>query len=102
MIIKKIAGDIKMNFSNDKIKHLIAGFVICVAGYFFISAMQNYFPLPCCQASLAGLLLSFVAGFLKELYDKFVKKTCFDWLDWAVTNVGGISGFIAIEIMTSL
>jgi len=81
---------------NDKLKHLIAGFVICIVGYFLVSMI----PLDM-QASLAGMLLAILAGFLKELYDKFVKKTCFDWLDWAVTNVGGISGFVAIEIMTS-
>lgn len=85
-----------MNFSNDKLKHFIAGFVICIVGYFLVSMI----PLDM-QASLAGMLLAILAGFLKELYDKFVKKTCFDWLDWAVTNVGGISGFVAIEIMTS-
>jgi hypothetical protein len=44
------------------------------------------------------MLLAFLAGLLKELYDKYIKKTYFDWLDWAVTNVGGIVGFISIEI----
>jgi putative effector of murein hydrolase LrgA (UPF0299 family) len=79
---------------NDKVKHFIAGFVICIVGYFLISTLA--IPV---QASLIGMLLAFLAGFLKELYDKFIKKTYFDWLDWAVTNVGGIIGFIAIEIM---
>lgn len=83
-----------MNFSNDKLKHLIAGFVICIVGYFFVSMIQIDM-----QASLAGMLLSFLAGFSKELYDKLIKKTCFDWLDWAVTNVGGIFGFIVIEVI---
>ena len=79
---------------NDKIKHFIAGFVICIIGYFLVSMIQ--FDI---QASLAGMLLAFLAGFLKELYDKFIKKTYFDWGDWAMTNIGGIIGFIAIEIL---
>jgi putative effector of murein hydrolase LrgA (UPF0299 family) len=79
---------------NDKVKHFIAGFTICIIGYFLISILA--IPV---QASLAGMLLAFLAGLLKELYDKFIKKTYFDWLDWAVTNVGGIIGFISIEIM---
>jgi len=87
-----------MNFPNDKIKHLIAGFTICIVGYFFILFIQRYFNFNV-QASLVGMLLAFLAGLLKELYDKYIKKTYFDWLDWAVTNVGGIIGFIAIEIM---
>jgi putative effector of murein hydrolase LrgA (UPF0299 family) len=78
---------------NDKLKHFIAGFTICIIGYFLISILA--IPV---QASLAGMLLAFLAGLLKELYDKFIKKTYFDWLDWAVTNVGGIIGFISIEI----
>lgn len=78
---------------NDKVKHFIAGFVICIVGYFLISTLA--IPV---QASLIGMLLAFLAGLLKELYDKYIKKTYFDWLDWAVTNVGGISGFVSIEI----
>ncbi|MFA5340421.1 MAG: hypothetical protein WC332_01465 [Clostridia bacterium] len=78
---------------TDKLKHFIAGFAICIVGYFLISILA--IPV---QASLAGMLLAFLAGLLKELYDKFVKKTYFDWFDWAVTNVGGIMGFIGIEI----
>ena len=87
-----------MNFSNDKIKHFIAGFVICIVGLFLILTIQRYCNFDI-QASLAGMLLAFLAGLLKELYDKFIEKTYFDWLDWAVTNIGGIIGFIVIEIM---
>ena len=84
---------------NDKIKHFIAGFVVCIVGYFLIRFFLELFTIPFyVQASLAGMLLAFLAGLLKELYDKFIKKTYFDWLDWAVTNVGGIIGFISIEI----
>jgi VanZ family protein len=89
-------GQIKM---NDKIKHFIAGFVVCIVGYFLILFIQRYLNFNV-QASLAGMLLAFLAGLLKELYDKFIKKTYFDWLDWAVTNVGGIIAFVAIEIVT--
>ena len=79
---------------NDKLKHFIAGFVICIVGYFLISMI----PLDV-HASLAGMLLSFLAGFLKELYDKFIKKTYFDWYDWLATTVGGTAGFLIIEII---
>jgi len=55
---------------NDKLKHFIAGFVICIIGYVAIGLFTSMI-----QASLAGLLLAFLAGLSKELYDKFVKKT---------------------------
>jgi len=79
---------------NDKLKHFIAGFVICIIGYVVIGLFTSVI-----QASLAGLFLAFLAGLLKELYDKFIKKTCFDWGDWAMTNIGGIIGFIVIEVI---
>jgi hypothetical protein len=38
---------------NDKVKHFIAGFVICIVGYFLVSTIQ--FDV---QASLAGMILA--------------------------------------------
>lgn len=64
----------------DKKLHIIAGFIIGLAGaYFFGSA-----PL--------GFGLSCLAGLSKEVYDKVSGKGTPEGLDWLATCLGGMFG----------
>lgn len=67
------------NIAFDKWLHLIAG--IAIAGFLGWSVVSS-------------LVLVIVAGVGKELYDKFIKKTKFDWIDLAYTVGGGLIGLL--------
>jgi len=60
----------------DYIYHLLAGFIIA-------TILNTIIPI--------WIVLIFVTfiGVLKEIYDKFVKKTYFDWGDLGCTFAGG-------------
>lgn len=66
---------------KDKLYHLIAGFAIAFSVAFWRPD--------------AGLFAAMAAGILKEVYDKYGKKTDADPLDTIATTVGGIVGTVA-------
>jgi len=66
---------------KDKLYHLIAGFVIAFAISFWRPG--------------EALFAAMAAGVLKEVYDKYGKKTEADPLDAIATTVGGIIGAVA-------
>lgn len=66
-----------MKISNyDKILHFWVNFLIVQTSKWF-----GYLPI--------GIVLAFVASFGKELYDKYIKKSKFDWED-ILADVTGI------------
>ena len=67
----------------DKLYHLIAGFAISL-----IFGLISPF---------IGLVTSIVVGAGKEvIYDKLLKKGCFEILDFIATFIGGLIGMILI------
>lgn len=66
---------------KDKLYHLIAGFAIAFSVAFWRPEI--------------GLIAAMAAGILKEVYDKYGKKTEADPLDTIATTVGGVIGAIA-------
>ena len=73
---------------KDKVYHLVAGFVIAFAISFWRPD--------------AGLFAAIAAGVLKEVYDKYVKKTEADPLDTIATTVGGIVGAAASILIQNI
>jgi hypothetical protein len=71
---------------QDKAMHFTAGFGLSL----FISIISAGFHL-FTQPTLGFICLgaATVAGLLKECYDKFYQKEKFDWIDAAVTALGG-------------
>jgi hypothetical protein len=71
---------------EDKAMHIGAGFIIG----FFISILSALFHL-FTQPTLGFICLgaATVAGLAKECFDKFYQKEKFDWVDAAVTALGG-------------
>lgn len=62
---------------GDKIAHFIAGLIIGVISFFLI---------PNSVFVLAPVL---IVASLKELYDKYIKKSNFDFFDFFATMLGG-------------
>ena len=71
---------------QDKAMHFTVGFGLSL----FISIISAGFHL-FTQPTLGFICLgaATVAGLLKECYDKFYQKEKFDWIDAAVTALGG-------------
>jgi len=70
----------------DKAMHFAVGFAIAL----FISIISAGFHL-FTQPTLGLICLgaATAAGLLKECFDKFYQKERFDWIDAAVTALGG-------------
>ena len=62
----------------DKILHFLSGYAIADIAYHLHPAFGGWI-----------ILFAVVAGVAKELYDKYIKKSVFDWKDLAVTVLGG-------------
>ena len=74
---------------KDKIAH----FVVCMAitlGTFFIGGSFGY--------AFLGLILALMVGYIKELYDKFIRKTGFNWKDIAWDTFGAFAGLLISAI----
>ena len=70
----------------DKIYHLIAGFVISL-----LIGLIN---------PVMGLITSIIVGAAKEIvYDKLMKRGCFEVLDFVATVIGGVIGFLIITLI---
>ncbi|MDH6309284.1 hypothetical protein M2451_002830 [Dysgonomonas sp. PFB1-18] len=67
---------------KDKLLHFCSGLLLAQFAYIWIWL----------------LFLPVIAGFGKELYDKYVRKTRFDWYDAAATIAGGMSVAAVITI----
>ena len=72
---------------RDKQIHFAAGFVIAIIiGFIF-------------QSYLAMFLVALVLGLLKDVvYDKWMKKGCFEIADIVMTSVGSIPAILIIMI----
>lgn len=68
----------------DKIIHFLAGYAVADIAYQFYPAFGGWI-----------ILFAISAGLLKEMYDKYIKKTMFDWRDLLVTILGG---FLAVWV----
>ena len=65
---------------EDKLLHSKIGNIIFLI-VFILSYIKNSFL----HALISALIVVFLVGLLKELYDKYVKKTFIDWWDIVVS-----------------
>lgn len=80
---------------SDKWDHALVGLIIFSATSFLIAGLgsTNYF---------IALAVTLLAGILKELYDKYIKKTFFDWMDVMATISMATVAFIVLEFVKLL
>lgn len=77
---------------KDKILHFVAGAAISSIVHVLSGGSIFY-----------AILLAFVIGLLKEIYDSFFpKKHTKDFWDFAVTGLGGLVAVILIEILLKI
>ena len=70
---------------TDKVYHLVAGFVI--------SALIGI------VSPAIGLITSVIVGAGKEVvWDKLMKKCCFEVLDFVATCIGGVIGYLILTL----
>nr|DAV67687.1 MAG TPA: putative periplasmic lipoprotein [Caudoviricetes sp.] len=67
---------------EDKLLHSKVGNVVFLT-IFILSYIKNSFL----HALISALIVVFLVGLLKELYDKYVKHTFIDWWDIAAAFV---------------
>lgn len=70
---------------KDKLYHLIAGLLIAI----IIGLISP----------ISGLITSVIVGAGKEvIYDKLMKKGCFEVLDFVATCIGGVIGYLILML----
>ena len=80
----------------DKPLHVIAAFVILVlVGHVLVGA-ANHSNL---QAAVIGAIVTEIALVAKELWDKFKKRTKFDWADIQWGQIGVIAAFLCVWLL---
>ena len=74
---------------QDKVLHFLAGFVVGVFGMFLLP--YDFIPYP------VVAVVAVAVG--KEVYDKYIKKTYFDFFDMFATICGGFVGIVSMGVM---
>lgn len=83
--------------ASDYHKHLLVGMAL---GAIFVGVFAR-FTSPVSSFFWSLGLVCFI-GLLKELYDKYIKKTEFDPKDWLMTTEGGFVGAFLGMIVAAL
>lgn len=77
----------------DKAVHCAACALITIIPYLITSSIGWGF---------CGFGLAIAVGFAKELFDKYVKHTKFDWVDIVADTVGAFIGILIMAIIHAL
>lgn len=80
-------------FGLDKIKHIIAAFIIASVVGIGLKGGAAWSNIAC---ALIGSAAAEVALFGKEFYDNVIKGTKFDWADIQWGQIGVILGFLCV------
>lgn len=80
----KLLTKLGITTHQDKVLHALVGFAIAFIVSFFSQEL--------------AVILGVVAGVGKELYDKYVKKTMFDFFDLFATFCGVFTGVVAYGV----
>lgn len=75
---------------KDKLWHFIA----CMSITLITFIVGGTFPF-----AVLGLLIALAAGYAKELFDRYIKHTKFDWKDIAWDTFGACAGLLIAAII---
>ena len=84
------------NFGMDKVKHIIAAFLITAVVGLAVNGGAGWSDIACASV---GAATAEVALFGKEFYDKVIKRTKFDWADIQWGQIGVILGFLCVWLL---
>ena len=85
----ELISKIGITKGQDKVLHFLAGFVVGVFGMLLLP--YDFIPYP------VVAVVAVAVG--KELYDKYIKKTDFDFFDMLITICGGFVGIVSMGVM---
>ena len=88
----KIKPNIPKSIPVDKWSHNFVGLMIFVVSYLITLALNI--------EAFYALAVVLIAGVTKELYDKYIKKTFFDWMDVMATMFMATIMYIVIQFIT--
>lgn len=93
-----------MKIAPDKLEHIMGGAVASFSGMFaYLLCMAELDdPSTIVNIALAGLIVSHVVGWLKELRDLITKKGTFEIMDILATTTGGLSSSIYVLIAAAI
>lgn len=78
----------------DKVLHFVACFLICAVTALVLYGVAEW---PKALCVLSGVAASLGAGVLKEVFDKYVRKTGFDKSDLMADAIGaGLAGLFTL------
>ena len=84
------------NFGIDKIKHIIYAFIIASVVGIGLKGGAAWSNIAC---ALMGAATAEVALFAKEIYDKVIKGTKFDWADIQWGQIGVVAAFLCVWLL---
>lgn len=84
------------NFGLDKVKHIIAAFIIASVVGLAVKGGAGWSDIAC---ALTGAATAEVALFAKEFYDKVIKGTKFDLADIQWGQIGEVLSFLCVWLM---
>ena len=84
------------NFGLDKIKHIIYAFIIAAVVGLGLKGGAAWSNIAC---ALMGAATAEVALFAKEIYDKVIQGTKFDWADIKWGQIGVIAAFLCVWLL---
>jgi hypothetical protein len=79
--------------NNDKLLHNIVGSLIT---FFSAYILYRYLQQSDIRSLIIGLVLGILSGLVKEVYDKKIKKTQFNVLDFFATCWGALVGAVCL------
>lgn len=83
--LAELQNKILAKFGIDKVLHFLAGWAVTASVYMA-------YPIDLVLILLIGTLL----GLVKELFDKYYRKSVFDWRDMLATSVGSIATILVV------
>ena len=84
------------NFGLDKVKHIIYAFIIASVVGIALKGGAAWSNIAC---ALTGATTAEAALFGKEIYDKVIKGTKFDWADIEWGQIGVVAAFLCVWLL---
>ncbi len=101
MVGKELENKLPANFKlfgYDKVKHFSSSLYLTTTSYYFLN---NYTDISNIKAKNYSMSFSFSLGILKEISDKYKKKTYFSYRDLIADLGGTLTGILIINTINN-
>ena len=84
---------------DDKAVHF---YVCCAISLIVCFVSYTIFPIGIITSGFIGLFITAIVGIGKETYDKYYKKTLFNWMDIVVDILGAGAGAFVFSVIVGM